>query len=90
MVLIPKEGGDYCGIGLVKVIWKAMSAILNCCFTADITYHDSLHVLRAGHGTGTATLEVKLIQKVAALRQVVLHAILLDLYKAYNNLDWSR
>ena len=38
---------------------------------------------------GTATLEVKLLQKVTAMREEVLHAIFLDLHKAYNALDRS-
>ena len=68
VVLIPKGGGDYRGIGLVEVICKAAAVILNCRFTAAITYHNFLHGLRAGCGTGTATLDLNLIQQVAALR----------------------
>ena len=45
VVLIPKGGGKYCGIGLMEVNWKAAAVILNLCFTADITYHDFLHGL---------------------------------------------
>ena len=61
MVLIPKGGGDYRGIGLVEVIWKAVEVILNGRFTPAITYHDSLHGLRESRDTGDATLEVKLL-----------------------------
>ena len=68
VVLIPKVGGEYRGIGLVEVIWKAVTVILNRRFTAAITYHDSLHGFRAGRGTGTAALDVKLLQQVTALR----------------------
>ena len=46
VVLILKGGGDYHGIGLVEVIWKAVVVILNCRFTSAITYHDSLHGFR--------------------------------------------
>ena len=67
VVLIPKGGGDYLGIGFMEVIWKAVAVIFNFRFTADITYHDFLHGFWVGRGTGTATLEVKLIQQVAAL-----------------------
>ena len=56
VVLVLKEGGDYRGLGLVEVIWKAVAVILNRCFTSTITYHDSLHGLRAGCVTGTASL----------------------------------
>ena len=68
VVLIPKGKKDYRDIGLVEVIWKVVAAILNCRFTASITYHDFLHGFRAGRGTGTATLEAKLLQQLAALR----------------------
>ena len=90
MVLIPKGGGDHCGIGLVEVIWKAVAMILNRRFTTAITNHNSLHGLRTGRSTGTTTLEVKLLQQVAALREAVRHAIFLDRYKAYYALDRSR
>ena len=88
--LIPKVGGDYRGIGLVGVVWKAVAVILNCRLTAYITYHDSLHGFRAGRGMGTATLEVKLLQQVMAMREAVLHEIFLDLHKAYDALERSR
>ena len=74
----------------MEVVWKEVVVILNRRFTASITYHDSLHILRAGCSTGTATLEVKLIQKVMAIREEVLNAIFLDLQKLYNALDRSR
>ena len=90
MVLIPKGVGYYRGIGLVEMIWKAVAVILNCRFTDAITYHDFLHKFRAGCGMGTATLEVKLLQQVAALRGVVLHEVFLDLHKAYYALYRSR
>ena len=74
----------------MEVIWKAVTVIHNRRFTASITYHDFLHGFRAGHSTGTATLEVELLHQVAALREEVLHAILLDLHKSYNALYRSR
>ena len=43
-----------------------------------------------GRGTRTASLEVKLIQQVTAVKEEVLHTILLDLHKAYEALDRSR
>ena len=72
------------------MIWKAVVVILNLRFTAFITYHNSFHRFREGCVTGTATLEVKLIQQVVALREAVLHVIFLDLNKAYNALNRSR
>ena len=60
--LIPKGGGEYRGSGLMEVVWKVVIVILNLRFTASINYHDYFHGFRAGYDTGTATLEVKLIQ----------------------------
>ena len=90
VVLIPKGKKDYWGIGLVEVMWKVVVVILNRRFTASITYHDALHGFRAGRGTGTATLEAKLLQQLAPLREEVLYGIFLDLRKAYVALDRSR
>ena len=39
---------------------------------------------------GTATLEAKLIQQLAAMREEVLYMIFLNLTKVYNALDRSR
>ena len=89
-VLIPKGGGYYRGVGLVEVIWKAIVVILNRHFIAAITYHDFLHRFWEGRGTVTAPLDLKLLHQVAALRNAVLHAISLDLQKAYDALDRSR
>ena len=89
MVLLPKGKGGYRGIGLVEVVWKALAVILNRRFAAAITYHNSLHGFQEVSGTGTAILEVNLLHQVAALREAVLHAIFLDLHKAYDALDRS-
>ena len=90
VVLIPKGKKDYRGIGLVEVMWKVVAAILNRRFTSSITYHGALHGFRAGCGTGNTTLEAKLIQLLAALREEVLYAIFLDLTKAYDAFERSR
>ena len=68
VVLIPKGNKEYRGIGLVEVTWKVVAAILHRQLTTAITYHDTLHGFRAGRGTGTATLESKLLQQLAAMR----------------------
>ena len=86
----PQGKKDYRGIGIVEVMWKVVAEILNCRLTASITFHDFLHIFRAGRGTGTATLEAKLLHQLAALREEVLCVILLDLHKANDALGRSR
>ena len=90
VVLVPKGGKDYRGIGLVEVMWKVVAAILNFRLMASITFHDFLHGFRAGHGTGTSPLEAKMLQQLAALRGEVVYAIFLDLQKYYDALDSPR
>ena len=90
VVLITKGKKDYRGIGLVEVMWKVVVAILNLRLTASITYHNFLHGFRADRGTGTATLDAKLLQQLASLREEFLYVISLDLHKAYDALDRSR
>ena len=89
MVLLLKGVGDYNGIGLVEVVWKAVTVILNSCFAASIAYQDSLHGFRSDCGTGTSPLEVKLLQKVTAMTEEFLHTIFLELHKVYDNLEMS-
>ena len=90
VVMITKGKKDYQSIGLVEVMWKEVVEILNHRLTASITFHDFLHGLRAGRRTCTATLEDKLLQKIAALREEVLYVIFLDLHKVYDALDRYR
>ena len=40
-----------------------------------------------GQGTGTASLEAKLLQQITAVREEVLYEVFLDLSKAYDALD---
>ena len=80
MVIIPKgRGTNLRGIGLVEVLWKAISGIINCPLSSSTQFHDVLHGFQAGRGTGTANLEAKLFQQVIAMREAVLHVIFLDL-----------
>ena len=74
----------------MEVMCKVVAEILHRRLTASITYHDFLHGFRAGCGTGTATLEAKLLQQLAALREEVLYMIFLDLHNVYNALERSR
>ena len=90
VVLIPKRKGEFRGIGLVEVTWKVVAVILHRRLTARIKFYDALHGFWEGRGTGTATLEAKLLKQLAAMREEVLYVIFLDLTKAYDALDRSR
>ena len=90
VVLLSKGRKEYREIGLVEMMWKVVAEILHRRLTTTITYHDFLHGFRAGRGTGKSTLEAKLLQKLASIREEVLYVIFLDLTKAYEALERSR
>ena len=90
MVLIYKGKGDYHGIFLMGLVCKVVASILNFRVTASITYHEFLHVFQVVLGRGTITLEAKMLQQLASMREEVLFVIFLDLHKAYYALDRDR
>ena len=60
--------------------------ILNQCLTTSITFHNILHGFWAGRGTGTASLEAKLTQKLMTIMEEILYAMFLDLNTAHDAL----
>ena len=90
VVLLLKGVGNYHVIGLVEVVCNSVTVILNFCFAASITYHESLNGFWSDHSTGTASLEVKILQKAMEMREEVLYMILLDLNKVDDDLERSR
>ena len=89
VVLIPKGGGDYRGIGLLEVAWKAIEGVLDGRLKG-VALHDSLHGFREKRGCGTGIMEAKLLQQLATIEQCPLYGIFLDLRKAYDAMDRSR
>ena len=69
VALIPKwTSGDFREIGLIKVLWKAVTRIKNQRLKESIKLHDVLHGFWAGRGTGTSSLEAKLLQQLTDMR----------------------
>ncbi len=88
IVLIPKGGGNYCGIGLLDPIWEVIEKVMVAQLSV-IKLHDCLHGGLPHRGTGSAIMEVKLHQQLAWVDQEPLYQIYLDLRKAYDALDWE-
>ena len=80
IVLLPKGGGNYRGIGLLDPIWKVREKVM-------VKLHDCLHGGLLCRGTGTAIMEVKLQQQLAWVDQEPLYQIYRDFRKAYDALD---
>mmetsp|Transcript_7501 Transcript_7501/g.17018 ORF Transcript_7501/g.17018 Transcript_7501/m.17018 type:complete len:296 (-) Transcript_7501:86-973(-) len=89
VVLLPKGGGDYCGIGLLEPFWKCIEVLMDKRLQS-IEFHDCLHGFLSGRGTGTAITEAKLTQQLAYLEQAPLYGIFIDLRKAYDAMDRDR
>ncbi len=54
-----------------------------------IVLPDSLHRCLALQGTGTGTIEAKLVQQLAHLEQTSFFGIFIDLQKAFGAMDWG-
>jgi hypothetical protein len=87
IVLLPKGGGDYCGIGLLDPIWKVVEKVMVAQLSV-IKLHNCLHGGLPCRGMGMAIMEVKQ-QQLAWVDQEPLYQIYLDLRKAYDALDWG-
>ena len=64
-----------------------ITTIINNRLRISISLHDNLHRFRQGRGTGTATLEAKLVQHLAGIFHKPLFQVLLDANKVYESLD---
>jgi len=86
VVLIPKGGNDYRGIGLLEVAWKVLEGVLDGRLK-EVKLHDALHGFRQKRGCGTGIIEAKLVQQLAYIEQCPLYGLFLDLRKAYDAMD---
>jgi hypothetical protein len=86
IILLPKRGGGYHGIGLLEPFWKVVEKFM-VAGLAPIKFHDGLHSRLLGWGMGTAKIEAKLAQSLAWGDQCPLYQIYVDLKKTYNALD---
>ena len=69
------------------MIWNVVTVMINHRFITSIAFHGVLHGFRASSGTGTTSLEAKLLHQLTATREEVLYKILMDLHKVYGALD---
>ena len=69
VALIPKGKGDFWGIGLIKVIWMAVLVMKIVWIGLAVDFHNTLHRFRAGNGTVTISLKVKLIHQMTVMRE---------------------
>ena len=69
VAMIPKGGvTEFRGIGLVEILWKAISGIIHRWLLYSIQFHGVPHGFCVGIGMGTATLKSNLLQNIIAIR----------------------
>jgi hypothetical protein len=86
IILLPKGGGDFQGIGLLDPCWKVVEKNM-VCQMGTIDLHPCLHRGMPKQGTGTATIEAKLAQQLAWVEQEPLFQVFVDLCTAYNHIN---
>ena len=67
VVLIPKGYRDFWVIGLLEVLWKTVTILLNQCLTMATDLHDTFHGFRSGRGVGNAFLGAKILQQLTTI-----------------------
>ena len=82
LVLIPKDTTNKRGISLLETLWKVVEALIDTCLHAILQMHDVLHGFRAGRGSGTTIMELKLAQELSRIYQNPLFLVFLDIRKA--------
>jgi hypothetical protein len=89
VVLLPKGGGNFRGIGLLDPCWKVVEKIMVHRMSA-IKFHPCLHGGLPKRGIGTATIEAKMAQQLAWVEQEPLFQVFVDLRIAYNHLNQAK
>ena len=80
VILLPKGGGEYHVIGIVGVLCKVISIIFDRCLEESIELHDVVQMSRVWRGTGTATLEAKILQEITGMQKEVLYDIFIYMH----------
>ena len=88
LVIIPKDDkGGVRGIGVLEVIHKLVSAIINQRMSKVINFCKAIHGFRKKRGCFTAIGEAKMRMQRAACKGITLYQIYLDLRKAYDSVN---
>ena len=69
VILLPKGGGEYCGIGLVGVIWKVIFTIIDQSLVESIVFHNVLHMFIVWKETRTAHWRPEYSRRLQACRR---------------------
>ena len=71
----------------MEIVWKVVEVMIYNHIKTVVQFHDFLHRFCAGRGTGTAIMELKIVEYLASVDQDPLFLVFLDLRKSYDILD---
>jgi hypothetical protein len=74
--------GKYRGIAQLEVVCKLVAKILKGQLASKMKFHDAVHGVRSGRGTGTAIIETKLLIQLAQWTAKPRYFAFLDLKRA--------
>ena len=69
LILIPKVNEYIQDIGMLEFVWKVVESVIDTRIKTVQQFHDVLHGLHTGRGSGTPILELKLAQELASVDQ---------------------
>ena len=64
------------------MVWKVYMAVEDCRLKRSVILHSALHDFKEGRGTGTATLEAKLVHKLGGIAHKPLFQVFLDVRRS--------
>jgi hypothetical protein len=85
IVLVPKSGGAYRGIGLLKPIWKVIKRVMDHRLEA-IVLHDSLHGCQNQQGMGTTMIKAKLTGCLSISQRLLMQWIGNDAFSSWKSM----
>ena len=88
LVIMRKDNvGGVRGIGLLEVIHKLISQIINFCVLHAISFYDEVHGFHKRRGTRTAIGETKFEMQIATCESETICQVFLDLKKVNDSMD---
>ena len=86
MLLIPNDNADTWGIGMLKVAWMVVEAVIDNCIKTVLQFHNVLHGFCVERVASTTIMELKLSHELVSVYQDPLFLVFLYLISAYDNL----
>ena len=66
LFLLPKGNAENRWIGTIEVLWKVVEAIIDTRIKTVVTFHNVLHGFSSIRGTGTAIMDINMVQELAS------------------------